>query len=63
MKEILLIVLGLLLVLSALWGGAWLEATFPIGSPYNFAAVMSATLVGIVGFGCVVVGCCLLSEK
>lgn len=41
---------GVVMILTAIWGGAWLMTVFPIGSPFDFAAVVSAMMLGIGGF-------------
>ena len=53
---IILIVVGLLMFLTALWGGAWLCSVFPEGTTYGFPALTSSLFFGIIGIVLACVG-------
>jgi len=48
-KPIVLIVLGIILILSGLWGGAYLLHIFPVSSDFCFPSYMTAWLMCIGG--------------
>ena len=50
------IVVGLVMFLAALWGGAWLYSIFPPRSTYGLPAFMSALILAISGIAFILFG-------
>ena len=60
MKGILAILLGALVFMIGIWGGAFLLGEFPSGSLYHFPSYTTAFVISIAGLAICVAGAYML---